>query len=47
MVPQAHGPWLAAHVAGAQPRFHERHGHISLVTQDYGEVLDDLVASAG
>jgi pimeloyl-ACP methyl ester carboxylesterase len=46
MVPEAHGPWLASHVAGAQARFDARHGHISLVTDDYGEVLDDLIASA-
>jgi pimeloyl-ACP methyl ester carboxylesterase len=47
MVPEAHGPWLASHVAGAKARFDARHGHISLVTDDYGEVLDDLVAAAG
>jgi pimeloyl-ACP methyl ester carboxylesterase len=47
MVPEAHGPWLASHVAGAKARFDARHGHISLVTDDYGEVLDDLLAAAG
>jgi pimeloyl-ACP methyl ester carboxylesterase len=46
MVPQAHGPWLARHVAGADGRFDPRHGHISLVTDDYGEVLGGLVAHA-
>jgi pimeloyl-ACP methyl ester carboxylesterase len=46
MVPAAHGPWLAAHVPGARTRFHDRHGHISLMTEDHGEVLDDLLALA-
>jgi hypothetical protein len=45
-VPAAHGSWLAARVAGARSRFHDRHGHISLVTEDHGEVLDDLLALA-
>jgi pimeloyl-ACP methyl ester carboxylesterase len=46
MVPAAHGPWLVAHVAGARARFHDHHGHISLMTDDHGEVLDDLLALA-
>ena len=46
MVPAPHGPWLAEHVAGAQARFHDRHGHVSLMTEDHGEVLDDLLALA-
>jgi pimeloyl-ACP methyl ester carboxylesterase len=45
MVPEAHGPWLASHIAGARARFDPRHGHISLLTDDYGEVLDDLLAA--
>jgi pimeloyl-ACP methyl ester carboxylesterase len=45
MVPEAHGPWLADHVAGARARFHDGHGHISLLTEGYGKVLDDLVAA--
>jgi pimeloyl-ACP methyl ester carboxylesterase len=44
MVPQVHAPWLAAHVPGARARFDDRHGHLSLVSEDYGEVLDDLLA---
>jgi pimeloyl-ACP methyl ester carboxylesterase len=47
MVPAAHGPWLAEHVPGAQAHFHERHGHISLVSDDYGEVLDALAGLSG
>ena len=46
MVPAPHGPWLAKHVAGAHARFHDRHGHVSLMTEDHGEVLDDLLALA-
>jgi len=46
MVPAPHGPWLAEHVAGAHARLHDRHGHVSLMTDDHGEVLDDLLALA-
>jgi pimeloyl-ACP methyl ester carboxylesterase len=46
MVPARHGPWLAEHVAGAYGRFQDRHGHVSLMTEDHGEVLDDLLALA-
>jgi pimeloyl-ACP methyl ester carboxylesterase len=46
MVPAAHGPWLAARIPGAQARFDDAHGHVSLVTDDYGAVLDDLLARA-
>lgn len=47
MVPTAHGEWLAAHVAGARPRMRPGHGHLSLVTTAFGEVLDDLIEMAG
>ena len=43
MVPQSHGRWLAANVSGATARFDDAHGHISLLTEGYGEVLDDLL----
>jgi len=43
MVPQSHGRWLAANVPGATVRFDDAHGHISLLTEGYGEVLDDLL----
>jgi pimeloyl-ACP methyl ester carboxylesterase len=43
-VPLAHGEWLAEHVNGARVRLRPEEGHLSLTTDAYGEVLDDLVA---
>ncbi|MEA2126461.1 MAG: hypothetical protein QOI80_3243 [Solirubrobacteraceae bacterium] len=43
-VPLAHGEWLAEHVNGARVRMRPEEGHLSLVTDSYGQVLDDLVA---
>ena len=43
-VPIAHGEWLAEHVNGARVNFRPGDGHLSLVTDSYGEVLDDLLA---
>ena len=44
MVPAAHGPWLASHVAGARAHLIDREGHLSVVLGRVGEILDDLVA---
>jgi hypothetical protein len=47
MVPSSHGEWLAAHVAGAQPRLLEGEGHLSIVVGRYGRLLDELLAAGG
>jgi pimeloyl-ACP methyl ester carboxylesterase len=47
MVPYSHGRWLAANVAGAQPRLLDGEGHLSILLGSYGRLLDDLVALAG
>lgn len=46
MVPFAHAEWLAANVAGAQARFVEGEGHLSLLNQ-MDLILDDLLDLAG
>lgn len=43
MVPASHGAWLVEHLASARPRTPVGHGHISLVTQHRGEILDWLL----
>jgi pimeloyl-ACP methyl ester carboxylesterase len=45
MVPYAHGEWLAAHIPGAIPHLYDEHGHLSLVVDSMGRILDELVAS--
>jgi len=46
-VPIGHGRWLADHVAGARAHLPEEHGHLSLGIGCYGELLDELLESAG
>lgn len=47
MVPPAHGEWLAAHIPGSTARFEPDEGHISLFSQRFGEIVDQLAADAG
>jgi pimeloyl-ACP methyl ester carboxylesterase len=46
MVPFAHGRWLAANVGGACPHLSADGGHLSLVVERFGAILDELVAGA-
>ena len=45
-VPPQNGEWLAAHVPGARLKLLPTEGHLSMVDKHYGEILDDLIASA-
>lgn len=47
MVPFAHGRWLVEHIPSATARMAAGHGHISLLTDHRGAILDDLAARAG
>jgi pimeloyl-ACP methyl ester carboxylesterase len=40
MVPKAHSEWLAKHIPSAQLNFVPGHGHISLVEQYRGEIIN-------
>jgi pimeloyl-ACP methyl ester carboxylesterase len=47
MVPAAHGDWLAANIPLARARVRPGEGHLTLVTNRIGEILDDLLTLAG
>jgi len=47
MVPAAHGEWLAANIPLARARMRPGDGHLTLMTNSFGEILDDLLAQAG
>lgn len=42
MVPYGHGRWLAEHVGSACPHLHPEHGHLTLVVDSIGRILDEL-----
>jgi pimeloyl-ACP methyl ester carboxylesterase len=44
MVPYAHGQWLAAHTGGACVHLSDDQGHLSLVRDRFGDILDELLA---
>jgi pimeloyl-ACP methyl ester carboxylesterase len=43
MVPSSHGAWLAANIPLAHARMRPGEGHVSLVVNRFGEILDDLM----
>jgi pimeloyl-ACP methyl ester carboxylesterase len=43
MVPSSHGGWLAANIPLAHARARPGEGHLSLVGNGFGEILDDLM----
>jgi pimeloyl-ACP methyl ester carboxylesterase len=47
MVPGAHGEWLAANIPLARPRIRPGQGHLTLLANSFGEILDDLLTLAG
>jgi pimeloyl-ACP methyl ester carboxylesterase len=47
MVPYAHGAWLAEHVPTACPHLLAEHGHLSLVVDSFGQILDELIEGGG
>jgi pimeloyl-ACP methyl ester carboxylesterase len=46
MVPAAHGAWLAANIPLARARIRPGEGHLTLMTNRVGEILDDLMTLA-
>ena len=45
MVPFGHGQWLAQHVGHACPHLVPEHGHLTLVVDSYGQILDELIGA--
>lgn len=43
IIPRAHAEWLAANVPGAHLNFLPEEGHISLLNEHFGEMLDGLI----
>jgi pimeloyl-ACP methyl ester carboxylesterase len=47
MVPYGHGAWLAEHVPTACPHLFAEHGHLTVVVDSFGQILDELVGAGG
>jgi pimeloyl-ACP methyl ester carboxylesterase len=47
MVPYAHGGWLCERVPTACRHLREDHGHLTLVVDSFGQILDELLAGRG
>jgi len=47
MVPAAHGEWLSTNIPLARARMRPGHGHLTLMANSFGEILDDLLTLAG
>jgi pimeloyl-ACP methyl ester carboxylesterase len=45
MVPFAHGQWCVANIPTAIPHLDEDDGHLRIVVQEMGNILDELIAS--
>ena len=43
VIPLTHARWLAANIPGARLRLKPDDGHISLLEQNFGEMLDELI----
>ncbi|HEX5579665.1 MAG TPA: alpha/beta hydrolase [Candidatus Limnocylindria bacterium] len=43
MVPYTHGRWLAGRVGAACPHLHPDHGHLTLVVDTIGPILDEML----
>jgi len=45
MVPYAHGEWCAANIPTAIPHLDPENGHLRIVVQEMGNILDELIDS--
>jgi pimeloyl-ACP methyl ester carboxylesterase len=43
LVPYAHGKWLADRIPGARSRLYDDEGHVSLIINHFGSLIDDLL----